>query len=171
MLYKKEKYLSTHFLRRIGNKLSPRAFRFAINLWPPFLGTGVVVKSISDDFRHIETCAKLHWYNKNFVGTHFGGTLFAMTDAFYMLMLIHNLGKNYVVWDKSATIHFKKPGRGTAFATFLFTEKEIEDIRSQADSQEKYIFEKSVDVIDENNIVIASITKTIYVRRKNEQQK
>ncbi len=160
--------MSTHFLRRLANKLSPRHFRFAINLWPPFIGTGVKVKDISDDFRHIETFAKLHWYNKNFVGTHFGGTLFAMTDAFYMIMLIYNLGKNYIVWDKSATIHFKKPGKGTVFATFDFTEEEIENIRHHADKQEKYIFEKSVDVLDENKIVIASVTKTIYVRRKSQ---
>jgi hypothetical protein len=158
--------LPTHFLRRLANKLSPQYFRIAINLWPPFIGTGVKVKSISNDFRHIETYAKLRWYNKNFVGTHFGGTLFAMTDAFYMIMLIFNLGKNYIVWDKEATIHFKKPGRGTVYATFQFSEQEIEDIRSKADHEEKYIFDRAVDVLDSEGNVIASVVKTIYVRRK-----
>lgn len=159
--------MPTPFIRRLAKQLSPKYFRFAMNLWPPFLGTGIKVKSISKDFRHIETSAKLRWHNKNFVGTHFGGTLFAMTDAFYMIMLIFNLGENYIVWDKAANIHFKKPGRSTIFATFQFSEQEIDDIRAHADREEKYIFDRTVDVIDSEGNIIASVVKTIYVRRKN----
>jgi hypothetical protein len=159
--------LSTYFFQRLANKLSPRFFRIALNLWPPFIGTGVTVQSISNDFRCIKTYAKLHWYNRNLVGTHFGGTLFVMTDAFYMIMLLFNLGKNYIVWDKSASIQFKKPGRGKVFATFQFTEDEIADIRARADRDEKYIFDRTVDIVDENGAVIASVIKTIYVRRKD----
>ena len=161
-----EPLLSTYFLRRIANKLSPRFFRIAINLWPPFIGTGVTVQHIADDFCLIKTYAKLHWYNRNLVGTHFGGTLFVMTDAFFMIMLIFNLGKNYIVWDKSASIEFKKPGRGTVFATFQFSKEEIADIRQKADQLDKYIFDRAVDVVDADGTVIASIVKTIYVRRK-----
>jgi acyl-coenzyme A thioesterase PaaI-like protein len=158
--------VSTHFLRRIADKLPHNYLCIAINFWPPFIGTGIKVKTISDDFRLVETYVKLHWYNKNLVGTHFGGTIFAMTDAFYMMMLMENLGKNYIVWDKKASIEFKKPGRGTLFATFQFTEAEIEDIRKMADTQEKYIFDKTVDVHDAEGNVIATVVKTIYVKRK-----
>jgi hypothetical protein len=89
-----------------------------------------------------------------------------MTDPFYMLMLIKNLGDNYIVWDKAAYIDFKKPGRNTLHASFVFSAEELEDIRKKADENEKYVFDKHVDVFDEQGDVVASIVKTLYVRRK-----
>ncbi|MCD6048222.1 MAG: hypothetical protein K0S08_1869 [Gammaproteobacteria bacterium] len=144
----------------------PQILRYILNIWPPFLGTGIKVEKISPDFRQIQVTAKLRWYNANYVGTHFGGTMLAMTDPFYMLMLIKNLGKDYIVWDKAASIDFKKVGRGILRANFQFTEQELQDVRDKAAQQEKYIFDRSVDLIDEQGDIVASVVKTLYVRKK-----
>ena len=158
--------MSKHFLRQLADKLPHRLIRFGMNLWPPFLGAGIKVVEISSDWRHIDTRLKLHWYNKNLVGTHFGGSIFSLVDAFPMIMLIRHLGSNYIVWDKAATIQFKKPGRTTISASFTFSQEEIENIKTKADLNEKYIFDYPVDVKDIDNNIIATVTKTIYVRRK-----
>ena len=97
-------------LKLLGDSNSSHGLRRAVNFWPPFLGAGIRVKHISPDMKFIEVQMKLRWWNANYVGTHFGGSLFAMTDAFYMLMLMANLGRDYIVWDKTASIRYRKPG-------------------------------------------------------------
>ena len=148
---------------------SSNTLRIGINLWPPFLGAGIKILSISSDFREVKVVLKLRWYNTNYVGTHFGGSMFAMTDPFYMLILIQNLGKDYIVWDKAAQIQFKKPGRGKLSATFTFSLEEIDAVKHQADNNEKYIFDRSVDIFNEQGEVVATVTRTLYVKRKNEE--
>ena len=138
-----------------------------INLWPPYLGAGVRVKRIAPDFRSIEVEMKLRFWNKNYVGTHFGGSLYAMTDPFIMLMLLENLGREYIVWDKAAAIRFKKPGKGRVHARFELTPQQIEEIRTQADSQPKTEPVFKVFVTDEEGDVVAEVDKTLYVRRKD----
>lgn len=154
------------YSQRWTSQLPAWLFRIFINIWPPYLGTGISVKKISADYRYVEVIMKMHWYNKNYVGTHFGGSMYAMTDPFYMLILMKNLGKDYIVWDKAAFIEFKKPGRGTLRAIFTFTEDEINAIRNQADTNEKFIFDKPVDLFNKDGIVVASVVKTLYVRKK-----
>jgi acyl-coenzyme A thioesterase PaaI-like protein len=146
-------------------KLSANGVRRLLNLWPPLWGAGISIKKISPDYRDISVVMKLHWYNKNYMGTHFGGSLYSMTDPFPMLMVISNLGNGYIVWDKAARIDFVKPGRGTVYANFHFSAEEIVEIKRQADSHDKYLFDKSLDVIDDKNEIIATIVKTIYVRK------
>jgi len=146
---------------------SLNSFRHIVNLWPPLLGAGIKIEKISEDFRFISVSLKLKWFNKNYVGTHYGGSIYSMTDPFYMLMLIKNLGDNYIVWDKAAYIDFKKPGRGKLHAKFIFTAEELADIQKKADANEKYIFDKPVDIYDEQNEIVASVVKTLYVKRKN----
>ena len=154
------------WLNKNAHKHPASALRIFGNLWRPFRGAGIKITYVSPDYRELKVEMKLRWYNRNYVGTHFGGSLYSMTDPFYMLMLINNLGRGYIVWDKSASIEFIKPGRSTVYAHFEFTEAEIEDIRQQADNQDKYIFDKPVDVIDENGQLIARVVKTLYVRKK-----
>lgn len=141
-------------------------FQHLMGYWPPFIGTGIVVDKISPDFRYVEVSMKLHWYNRNYVGTHFGGSMYAMTDPFYMLILLKNLGRDYIVWDKAGFIEFKKPGRGTLKAVFQFTEQEIQEVRQQADMHGKFIFDKPVDLTDEAGDIVATVVKTLYVRKK-----
>ena len=141
--------------------------KFMLNIFPPYLGTGIRMTYLAPDLHEIEVQMKMHWYNRNYVKTHFGGSLYAMTDPFFMLMLIHILGKEYIVWDKAAQIEFIKPGRGTLSAQFKLTDQQIEDIRNRTSAGEKYLPEYKVDIIDSAGTVVASVIKTLYIRRKN----
>jgi acyl-coenzyme A thioesterase PaaI-like protein len=141
-------------------------FKTLINLYPPYLGAGIRIARISNDYRDLLVRMKLRFYNRNYVGTHFGGSLYAMIDPFYMLMLMQGLGRDYIVWDKAATIEFKKPGRGSVSAHFLLTDRTIADIRTQTANGEKYLPEFSVDIIDGNGELVARGIKTLYIRRK-----
>jgi hypothetical protein len=141
-------------------------FKTLINLYPPYLGAGIRIARISNDYRDLLVQMKLRFYNRNYVGTHFGGSLYAMIDPFYMLMLMQVLGRDYIVWDKAATIEFKKPGRGTVSAHFLLADRKIADIRTQTASGDKYLPDFSVDIIDCHGELVARGIKTLYIRRK-----
>ena len=138
-----------------------------IRYYPPYLGAGVRVTHISHDFRTVNVEMPLRFYNKNYVGTHFGGSLYAMCDPFYMLMLMNILGPGYIVWDKAATIRFKRPGKGLVKATFNIPEEKLAEIRAAADSQPKVEPEFHVTVTDEKGDVVAEIDKLLYVRKKS----
>jgi acyl-coenzyme A thioesterase PaaI-like protein len=157
---------SSVLLQLLGGTKSSVALRRWINLWPPFLGAGLRIKRIDPDMKAVDVEMKLRWWNANYVGTHFGGSLFAMTDAFYMLMLMHHLGPDYVVWDKAATIRYRKPGRGTVRVEFRLSDSQVEDIRERLKTLPKYEPVFSVQVKDEAGLVIAEVEKTVYTRRK-----
>ena len=149
-----------------GLTMNATLFRHLINLWPPFLLTGIHTTHIAPDYHAVDVELRLRWYNRNYVGTHFGGSLFAMTDAWYMLMLMQVLGRDYYVWDQSARIDFLAPGRGVVKAQFRLDAPVVEHIRAQTDNGAKYLPEFSVDVIDAQGNVVARVHKTLYVRRK-----
>lgn len=109
---------------------------------------------------------KLHFWNSNYVGTHYGGSLYSMTDPFYMLMLIENLGRDYVVWDKSACIRFRKPGRGKVSAEFRVSQAQLDDIRTSLRTESKVEPTFTVEVKDEAGEVIAQVEKVLHVRRR-----
>jgi hypothetical protein len=138
-----------------------------INFWPPYFGAGIRVKKISPDMRSIEVEMKSHFWNKNYVGTQFGGSLYSMVDPFFMLMLLENLGREYLVWDKSATIRFRKPGKGRVHAKFELTQADIDSIRARADAEDKVEPQFQVLVKDEAGDVVAEIGKGLWVRRKD----
>lgn len=142
--------------------------RTVMNIWGPFLGAGIRVKRLAADWREIDVEMRLRWWNSNYVGTHYGGSLYSMTDPFYMVMLIENLGKDYVVWDKSASIRFKKPGRGTVCASFRLTGEQIQEIKEALRAQEKIERVFKVEVKDESGTVIAEVEKLLYFRRKDQ---
>ncbi len=141
-------------------------FRILINLWPPFLFNSIRVTYISEDFREIDVALKLRWFNRNYVGTHFGGNLFSMTDPWYMLMLMQNLGRNYFVWDKKASIDFIAPGRGAVTAKFLLSDTVLSEVREKTVSGEKYLPEFAVNIMDAEGKLVACIHKTVYVKLK-----
>lgn len=136
----------------------------SINFWPPFLGAGIRVKRLDPQMRAIDVHLNLHFWNRNYVGTHFGGSIYAMTDPFFMLMLIENLGRDFVVWDKAASVRFRKPGRGSISANFRLSEDEIEDVRRNAELKGKYEPIFTVQVRDEQGDVVAEVEKLLYVR-------
>jgi len=153
-------------LKLLGGAKDPSHLRRWINLWPPFLGAGIRIKRIAPDMKSIDVEMKLRWWNANYVGTHFGGSLFAMTDAFYMLMLMANLGGDYIVWDKAATIRYRKPGKGNVRAEFRLTDSQLDYVREKLKTLPKYEPVFTVEVKDEQGTVIAEVEKLLYVRKK-----
>lgn len=147
-------------------KMDARLLRRGMGWWPPFLGAGIRVRSFADDFRDVVVELKLGRLNRNYVGTHFGGSLYAMTDPFFMIMLLHNLGSDYLVWDKEGRIAYVAPGRGTVSAHFSLSEARIAQIKAQAAGGDRVFPEFEVDVTDEDGAVVAKVRKTLYVRLK-----
>jgi len=137
----------------------------SINIWPPFLGAGIRVKW-SPDHKSVDVVMKLRLWNRNYVGTHYGGSLYSMTDPFYMLMLMDNLGPDYIVWDKAASIRFRRPGKGRVRAEFRLSDEQLEDIRTRLMAQEKYEPTFVVQVKDEAGEVVAEVEKLLHIRRK-----
>jgi acyl-coenzyme A thioesterase PaaI-like protein len=147
-------------------KLDARLLRRGMRWWPPFLGAGIRVRGLSDDFREAVVELRLGRLNRNYVGTHYGGSLYSMTDPFYMIMLLHNLGPDYLVWDQSGSIEYLAPGRGTVSARFELTEARLAQIRAEAAGGEKVLPEFEIDVVDAAGTVVAKVRKTVYVRLK-----
>jgi acyl-coenzyme A thioesterase PaaI-like protein len=146
--------------------MRPRHLRFGMNLWPPFLGAGIRVRHIAEDWREVIVDLRHGLMNRNYVGTHYGGSLFSMTDPFYALMLMHLLGERYLVWDRAASIEFLAPGRGTVTARFALSPQRVDEIRAQAASGEKVLPKFDVEVRDSDNALVARVCKTLYVRLK-----
>ena len=140
--------------------------RRLINLWPPLLFSGISMTRLTPDFCEAEMRLRLCWYNRNYKGVAFGGSLFAMTDPVYMLMLQHVMGKDYVVWDKAAGIEFLTPGRGAVTARFRLDDETVETIRVATSASEKYLPRFTVEITDSRQTVVARVTRTVYVRKK-----
>jgi acyl-coenzyme A thioesterase PaaI-like protein len=147
-------------------RVSPGLFRHVMNFWPPFRGAGIRVREIAPDWRHVRAELRPRLLNRNFVGTHFGGSLFAMTDPFYMLMLLHTLGNDYLVWDQQAEIEYLKPGRGVVSAEFRLEAAELERLRHDVAGGAKLLPEFSVEIRDAAGELVARVRKRIYVRLK-----
>jgi len=145
---------------------SARLLRWRMNLWPPFLGAGIRVRRIAADFRSVTVEMPLRTYNDNPMRTHFGGSLYAMTDPFFALMVMKNLDRDYVVWDKAASIDFVSPGRGRVRAEFRLTEQQIAQIRARTAEGDKHLHLFRVDVTDDEGLVVARVEKLVYVRRR-----
>jgi hypothetical protein len=138
-----------------------------INLYGPYLGAGVKLKTMSKDFRQCRVEMPLTFYNKNYMGTQFGGSLYSMVDPWYMLMLIKNLGKDYIVWDKAATIQFRKPGKGLVGADFHLTQEVIDEIKAHLETNTKMDKVFKVEIKDPEGKLIAEVDKVLYIRKKS----
>lgn len=145
---------------------NPEAFQALINGWAPYAGTGIRVTHVATDAGEIRVEMSLTETNRNLVGTHFGGSLYAMVDPHLMILLIQRLGPDYVVWDREATIHFRKPGQGTVHAQIRITDEEIDSIREAVAEGEKHHPQWTLEVLDEQDEVVATVVKTLYVRRR-----
>lgn len=149
--------------RKVGKA---RLMRIFMCFYPPYLGAGVRVRHISDDFRDVQVSMGLGWYNRNYVGTQFGGSLYSMIDPFFMLMLMENLGRDYIVWDKSADIDFVSPGKGPVFARFRIDQALLDEVRERTANGEKYLPQLRIDIHDGAGTLVARVEKTLYVRLK-----
>lgn len=144
----------------------PSVLRHVLNWYGPYRGAGVKIQHLASDFSSATVCMPLRWYNKNYVGTHFGGSLYSMVDPFHMLLIMNQLGRDYIVWDKSAEIEFISPGTGTVTAHFEVTQAQIQDIREKTASGNKYLPKFEVDVVNEKGELVAKALKTLYIRKK-----
>jgi acyl-coenzyme A thioesterase PaaI-like protein len=141
--------------------------RRSMNLWPPLLFSGIRITRMHGDFRHVTVELRDRWFNRNYVGTHFGGAIFAMTDPFWMIMVMRNLGRDFTVWDKSGTIEFLKPGTGTLRADFTLTEAMLNDIRANMPNDgDKHVPTYCVDIVNKTGETVARVTKTLHIRKK-----
>jgi hypothetical protein len=147
-------------------EMTPRLLRIGMNLWPPFLFTGIHVSDIGQDWRSARVELRLRPWNRNYVGTQFGGSLFAMTDPYWMLLMLHALPRDYIVWDKAAEIEFVKPGRSTVHAEFRLDDAMIEEVIAAAADGEKVLRWFDTDVIDAEGEMVAKVRKQLYIRRK-----
>lgn len=143
--------------------------RLFMNLWPPFVGAGIHVTALAEGYREASVELRPHWYNRNFFGDHFGGSLYAMTDPFYPLLLIHILGPEYRVTHAAGSIRYLAPARGTVRARFHITDEHVAAIKVAAEGGEKHLPQFSVDIVDSDGEVVARATHTAYVRKKAPQ--
>ncbi len=146
--------------------LRSRLLRWGFNMFPAYCATGARITYVASDFREVRVRLPLSWQTRNYVGTIFGGSMYAAVDPVYMLMLIRNLGKDYIVWDKSACITFKKPGRSTLFARFAIDENELDAIRRELEQARHVDRTYHVELKDDAGVVHASVEKVVYVRKK-----
>lgn len=140
--------------------------RRLLNIYPPMRGAGIRVKEISDDFRFARVQLHESPWNRNVAGVHFGGSLFAMTDPFWMLLLMRHVGHDHIIWDKAAEIDFRRPGRGTVSAEFSLSTESITALRQRAAGGDKVLEWFSTEVRDEAGEVVATVRKQIYLRIK-----
>lgn len=135
------------------------------NLWPPLLFSGIKVIERTPDYRSLKVKLKLRFWNSNYLGTQFGGSIYAMTDPFYMVMLIKNLGPSYHVWDKAAKVRYLKPGRTDLFADFHLSEEDLSAIKATLVDQEKMEWIRKIDIKDKNGEIVADVEKLISIKK------
>jgi acyl-coenzyme A thioesterase PaaI-like protein len=146
--------------------MSPRRFRWLLNLWPPFLFAGIRLLQLAPDYSACRVRLRLHWFNRNYVGTHFGGSLFAMTDPFLMLLAIQRLGRDYLVWDQAAEIQFIRAVREDVFADFRLDDVTVQELRAAAADGDRHLRWFEVAVHTASGELVAQVRKQLYVKRK-----
>ncbi|WP_394212070.1 DUF4442 domain-containing protein [Psychrobacter piscatorii] len=144
--------------------LTPHLLKLRLNTYAPYIGAGIKIDHISLDQGLCVVSMGLTTLNKNIVGTQFGGSLYSMVDPFYMLMLMHQLGSNYVVWDKSSHVDFVAPGNSRVTARMKIPSTEVITIQELAKDGEPVFREYKVDIVDDQQKLIATVTKTLYIR-------
>ena len=145
--------------------LSARVLRWVFNFWPTFRFAGVRVRAIANDFTAATVELRLGLLNRNYVGTAFGGTLYAMTDPFYMLMMMRQLGAGYVVWDRAGAVRYLAPGKGVITANFVLPAEEVARVRGLLGESGKLDQTYTVDLRDAVGQLIAQVEKTLYIRK------
>ncbi|EMY63006.1 DUF4442 domain-containing protein [Leptospira terpstrae] len=150
------------------NKISWKK-RFKIwlfNFYPPYLGAGIRIKEIAPDLSYFRSEMNLRFYNRNYVGVHFGGSLYSMCDPFFMLILLEKLGSDYIVWDKAGNMIFVKPGMGKVIAEFRISDSEIQRIKEEIEVKKKGDYLFTTEVKNEEGEIIAKLEKTVYIRKR-----
>jgi len=154
----------------MAESVKTRLWRWAFRFFPAYRGTGGRVTYIADDWREVHVKIPLSLRTRNYVGTIYGGSMYGAVDPMYMLILIKALGRDYIVWDKAASIRFKRPGRTTLYATFSVDDEELEAIKDALTREPSVDRVYQVELTDAEGTVHAIVEKTIYIRRKDSEQ-
>ncbi|WHN65195.1 DUF4442 domain-containing protein [Cysteiniphilum sp. QT6929] len=155
-----------HKARKFLRQVPVGVVKFIMNRYRPYRGAGIKTLHIAKDYRYIKVAMPLKWHNRNYFGTHFGGSLFAMTDAFYPLMLSHILGLDYIIWDKESSIKYIAPGKTTVYCEFRLSDEDIDQIKQQTTVNGKIYFQKEIEIYDQNKQTIARVLRIIYIKDK-----
>ena len=147
--------------------IKTKLLRIQFNFFPAFRRTGGRITYIAHDYFEIRIKLPLNWKTRNYVGTIYGGSIYASVDPIYMMMLIKILGSDYIIWDKAATIRFKKPGRSTLYATFRLEQKEIDFIKNELTQKEKIDRVYYIELVDNQGVVHAYVEKVLHIKNKN----
>ncbi len=142
-------------------------FKYGFNISPMYRRTTGKIIFVSDDLHQIDIIIPISIKNRNYVGSIFGGSLFAATDPIFMIQLLHILGKDYVVWDKATTIQYKRPAFTDVLASFQFTSDEIALIKKDVEIKKEIEIVKDLNIADKNGLVFTALTKTIYIAKKD----
>lgn len=143
-----------------------RLSRWGFNWFPAYRSTGARIEYIAADWREVRIRLPLNWRTRNYVGTIFGGSMYAALDPIYMVMLIKLLGSRFEVWDKAAAIRFRRPGRSTLYATFRVAESELEAIRADVAQDGKTERRFTIELTDEGGEVYANCEKLLSIRAR-----
>ncbi|MBE7214921.1 DUF4442 domain-containing protein [Shewanella benthica] len=147
-------------------KLSPKSMKRLLNLYPPYIGAGIKITHLSQDWRQLHVAMSVRWYNRNAVNTHFGGSLYSMVDPHLMLLLMQLLGRDYFIWDKAADIEFLKATKKKVTCVISISDNDLEEIKQGTQGGDKYFPTFTLEIKDEMGEVIARVNKTLYVKRK-----
>lgn len=146
--------------------MSPRAFTIFLNFWPPFRAAKIRVRRISADWREIDVEMRMGFWNRNYMGSHFGGSLFAMSDPFFWMIVQRTLGHDYIVSHKGGRIDFLSPGFGTVRASFRVPDEALDGIRMRTADGDRDISEFSTDILNAQNEVVARATQILHIRKR-----
>lgn len=158
-------------INRITTKTVKSRLRcLAYNFLPSYRGSGAWITHISDDWREVVVRLPLNWWTRNYVGTTYCGSMYAAVAPWYMAMLFRNLGGEYLVWDKTVTIRFQKPGQTTLYARFCLDEADIRAIKADLETKRSTERTYTIDLTDQEGEVHASFEEVIYIRRKRAEK-
>lgn len=161
------------FYQKLGNivekyNLSSSFIKLIFNLSPMYRRSTAKITKVSEDLQKIEVKLAISYKNKNYNGSVFGGSMFAAVDPIPMVQLLHLLRNEFVVWDKSAEIYFKRPAKENLYADFEFTQEEIQNIKNRVQKEKEITIVKSTFLTNRNrDQIFCEVQKTIYIAEKS----
>ena len=153
------------FLKRFFS--DSQIYKYGFNWSPMYRRTTARITEVSNDLHYVKIRIPINWKNRNYAGSIFGGSMLSATDPIYMIQLIQILGDDFVVWDKTASIKYKRPAKEAIYGKFVFSTEEIQSIKQQLLDQNELEIEKSMTLENTKNLVFAEISKTIYIANKS----
>ncbi|MET0811502.1 MAG: DUF4442 domain-containing protein [Microbacterium sp.] len=147
-------------------RITPRRLAIGMSLWAPNLWSGIRIRRFADDWTSATVELHVNLITRNYVKTAFGGSMSAMTDPYFFMLVMHQLGRDYVVWDTRGEIEFLKPGRGVLTARFSVTPEKAQELRERARGGAKVLEWFETEITDASGDTVARVRREVYVREK-----